>query len=126
MDRGIPCGHNFSYSYIPILWKLYLCFGHGLRICMWFGYNPQIIFVTFLHVELSRFRGIIFKKVNGQGIPCGRNFSYSFIRILLKLYRCFGHGLKICMWFGYNPQIIFLLLFHKLNLAIFLAFSITK
>ena len=23
-----------------------------------------------------------------------------------KLYRCFCHGLKICMWFGYNPQII--------------------
>ena len=24
-----------------------LMFGHGLRICLWFGYNPQIIFVTF-------------------------------------------------------------------------------
>ena len=23
----------------------------------------------------------------------------------LKLYRSFCHGLKICMWFGYNPQI---------------------
>ena len=21
-----------------------------------------------------------------------------------KLHWCFGHGLKICMWFGYNPQ----------------------
>ena len=27
--------------------------------------------------------------------------------ILLKLHRCFGNGLKTCMWFGYNPQIIF-------------------
>ena len=122
--QGISCGRNSSYSFIPILLKLHWCFGHGLKICMWFGYNPQIIFVTFLQVELSRFPGIIFNKVNGQGILCGRNFSYSFIRILLKLYWCFGHGLKICMWFGYNPQIIFfLLLFHKLNLAIFLAFS---
>ena len=42
----------------------------------------------------------------------------SFIQILLKLHWCFGHGLKICMWFGYNPQIIFCLFFRKLNLAI--------
>ena len=27
--------------------------------------------------------------------------------ILVKLHRCFGHGLKTCMWFGYDPQIIF-------------------
>ena len=27
--------------------------GHGLKICMWFGYNPQITFVTFL-AHLSR------------------------------------------------------------------------
>ena len=36
--------------------------------------------------------------------PCGRNSSYSFILILLKLYRCLDHALKICMRFGYNPQ----------------------
>ena len=43
--------------------------------------------------------------MNGQGIHCGRNSSYSFIPILSKLHWCFGHGLKICMWFGYNSQI---------------------
>ena len=48
--------------------------------------------------------------------------SYSFILILLKLHRCFGHGLKICMWFGYNPQIIFYHFFCYFNLGIFLAF----
>ena len=32
----------------------------------------------------------------------------SGIQILLKLYRCCDHALKICMWFGYNPQINFL------------------
>ena len=96
-----------------------LVFGHGLKICMWFGYNPQIIFVAFLQVGLSHFSGIIYNNVNGQGIPCGRNSSYSFIPILLKLHWCFGHGLKICMWFGYNPQIIFCCFFRKLNLVIF-------
>ena len=77
---------------------------------MWFGYNPQIIFVTFLQDVLSHFSDIIYNTVNGQGIPCGRN-SYSFIAILSKLHWCFGHGLEICMWFGYNPQIIFVTLF---------------
>ena len=48
-----------------------------------------------------------------------RNSSYAFISILLKLHRCFVHGLKICMWFGYNPQIIFYHFFHKLNLGLF-------
>ena len=39
--------------------------------------------------------------------------------ILLKLHRCFGHGLKTCMWFGYNPQIIFCHFFRNLNLIFF-------
>ena len=47
--------------------------------------------------------------------------SYSFISILLKLHRCFAHGLKICMCFRYNPQIIFYHFFCKLNLVIFQA-----
>ena len=47
--------------------------------------------------------------------------SYSFISILLKLHRCFVHGLKICIWFGYNPRIIFYHFFCKLNLVIFQA-----
>ena len=45
-----------------------------------------------------------------------RNSSYNFIPILLKLYRCFCQGLKMCMTFGYNPQINFC---HSLNLVIF-------
>ena len=41
--------------------------------------------------------------------------------ILLKLHRCFGHGLKTCMWVGYNPQIIFCHFFRNLNLVFFQA-----
>ena len=77
--QGIPCGHNSSYSFIPILSKLHWCFGHGLKICMWLRYNPQIYFIMslFLQVELtcSHISSIIYNKVNGQGIPCGRNSS---------------------------------------------------
>ena len=39
--------------------------------------------------------------------------------ILFELYRCFSHGLKTCMWFGYNPQIIFCHFFGNLNLVFF-------
>ena len=124
--QGIPCGHNSSYSFILILSKLHWCFSYGLKICMWFWYNPQnILCCFFLQVELSHFFGIIYNKVNGQGIPCGRNSSYNFISIILKLHWCFGHGLKICMWFWYNPQ-IFCSFFRKLNLVFFGALYITK
>ena len=42
-----------------------------------------------------------------------------FSPILLKLYRCFCQGLKMCMTFGYNPQINFCHFFHSLNLVNF-------
>ena len=58
-------------------------------------------------------------KVNGQWVPCVRNSSFSFMPIHLKLYMCYGHGLKICMWFGCNPWIIFCHFFQNLNLVIF-------
>ena len=49
------------------------------------------------------------------------NSSYSFMLVLLKLYRCFGHGLKTCMCLAYNPQIIFCHFFCNLNLVFFQA-----
>ena len=59
-------------------------------------------------------------------VPCVRNSSYSFMPILSKLYRCFCHGLKICMWFGYYPEIIFCHFFRNSNLVIFYAFLLSK
>ena len=63
--------------------------------------------------------GIFTMKMNGQWVPCERNSAYSFMPIHLKLYMCYGHGLKICMWFGYNPWFIFCHFFHNLNLVVF-------
>ena len=60
-------------------------------------------------------------KVNGFKVFCVDNSSYSFMLSPLKLYRCLRHGLKMCISFGYNPQIIFCHNYHKLNLAIFTA-----
>ena len=58
-------------------------------------------------------------KVNGQWVPCVRNFSYSLILILLKLYICCDHALKMCILFGYNLRIIFIIFFSQLELSHF-------
>ena len=52
-------------------------------------------------------------KVFCVGIPC-----YNFMRILLKLYRCLGCGLKMSILPIYNPQII-LLPFSQVELCQF-------
>ena len=54
-----------------------------------------------------------------QWVPCERNSSYNFIPIFLKLCTCFLHGLKMCIWFGYNPCIYFCYFFHFANFVIF-------
>ena len=122
---------NSSYSFIPNLLKLYRCHDHALKICMWFGYIPQINFSHFfrnLNLVIFRFFFCFFltMKVNGQWVPRGRNSSYSFIQILLKLYRCLDHALKICMRFEYNPQNNCLHLFCELNLVYFRFFLTMK
>ena len=40
-------------------------------------------------------------------------------RSFFKLSRCFCHGLKMYMWFGYNPQLNFCYFFRILNFVIF-------
>ena len=41
--------------------KLYRCFCHGLKICMWSGYSPQMFCHFFPQIELSHFFGIFAK-----------------------------------------------------------------
>ena len=43
MDGGV--GATPHAGFIPILSKLHWCFVHGLKICIRFGYNPQINFI---------------------------------------------------------------------------------
>ena len=45
---------------MPIYSKLYICFGHGLKVCLWVGYSPQIIFVSFSQVlKLSHLQALL-------------------------------------------------------------------
>ena len=59
--------------------------------------------------------------VSAHHHSCIGNSSYSFRPILLKLYRCFKDGLKICILFFQNPEIIFYHIFRIFNLDIFWA-----
>ena len=106
-------------------------YGIGGKTLKWINaflcYRQQRVVVPRLFEEKRRdivfgfpsFRLSVPLKYN---VPCVRNSSYSFMPIHLKLYRCFCHGLKICMWFGYYPEIIFCHFFRSLNLAIFRRF----
>ena len=74
---------NTSYSLLPILLKLHkvMCFGHGLKTCIWFGYNIQIIFVTY--------SDIITINICRQYVPCEGNAYYKFY-----IFRWFHGSLK--------------------------------
>ena len=61
-----------------------------------------------------------------EQVPCPLNSSHSFWPILLKLYRGFMDGLKICMCFFQNHEIIFYHFFRIFNVDIFWALMLQK
>ena len=106
--------HLLQFTLIPL--ELYLCLGHGLKMCILFRYHPQIIFCHFFH----KMNLVIFPaEVNRYFVSCVCNSSYSFTPIPLKLYMHLGH--EMCILFRYHPQIIFCHLLHKMKLVIFQA-----
>ena len=118
----VPCIGNSSYSLWRILLKLYRCFKDGLKICILFFQNPEIIFYHFLRIfNLRHFSSPYTTDMYMEYVPCIGNSSYSFWWILLKLYRCFKDGLEICILFFQNPEIIFYHFFRIFNLDIFRA-----
>ena len=103
----VSCGRYSSYSFPPIVLKLFRSLLHGMKMCMWFGYNPLIIFFSlFLLCELVFFQDEMLSKCPDNGYLVDAT-PLSFPSIVLKLCRCFRHGMKMCMWFGYNTLIIF-------------------
>ena len=117
--QWVPCERISSYNFIPTFLKLCKCFLHGLKMCMWFGYNPCINVCHFFHfVNFVIFWPQILWK-SREWVPCERNSSYNFIPVFMKLCTCFCHGMEMCMWFGYNPWINFCHFFHFVNFVIF-------
>ena len=67
--------------------------------------------VSFPQASISKKKKIITKstqRLYRQCVPCGRNSSYSLPPIVLKLCRCFLHGMKMCIWFWYSSLIYFI------------------
>ena len=113
--QWVPCEHNSSYNFIPIFLKLCTCFLHGLKMCMWFGYNPCINFCYFFNfVNFVIFWPQIIWKVIDSGYLVSAaphtiwywsflNFAHVFSMVLM------------CVWFGYNPWINFCHFFNFLT-----------
>ena len=117
---GVPCGRNSSYSFPPLVLKLFRWYLHGMKMYMWSWYNRLIIFSHFFcFVNLVLFFTWNVIKVYRQWVRYGRNSSYSFPPIVLKLCRCFLHKMRMCMWFWYNTLIIFSHFFCFVNLVFF-------
>ena len=96
--------------------KLCRCFLHGVRMCMWFGYNCWIIFYHFFHfVNLIIFR----PRCIDSGYLVSATPHTILYQSFLKLCTCLLHGLKMCIWFGYNPCIYFCYFFQFANFIIF-------
>ena len=185
--QWVPCEHNSSYNFILIFLNFCTCFRHGLEMCIWFGYNPWIIFCHFFHfVNFVIFWPQILWKSRDSGYLVSAaphtilyrslwNFAHVFAMVWrcahgldiilelifvtfstlwtlsfltsdsMKVYRhchslldsvsatlytisclslcnfahLFFHGLKMCMWFGFNPAVNFCHFSTLLTLSVF-------
>ena len=122
--QRVPCECNSSYNFILILLKLRLHFLHGLEMCMWFGYNPWINFCHFLHfVKFVIFwPQIVWKCIDSGYLLSTTPYTISYLS-LCNFAHLFFHGLKMCMWFGFNPEVNFCHFSTLLTSSFFFKFS---
>ena len=86
---------NFTGAF-RMVWRYAYCFFRILKL----------FFITFF-AFFRLFSGPNTTEMYREYVPSARNSSYSFRPILFKLYRHFEDGLKICILFFQNPEIIF-------------------
>ena len=71
----------------------------------------KLIFVTFFTLwtlsfsDLRFYEDLNFMKVYRHWAPCKHNSLLNFNPFFMQLCTSFFHGLKICMWFGFNPAV---------------------
>ena len=118
--QWVPCERNSSYNFIPIFLKHCTCFLHGLKMCMWFGYNPCINFCYFFHfANFVIFWPQILWKSRDIGYPVSTTphtilcrSLWNFAHVFALVWRC-ARGLDIILW------IKFYHFFHFVNFVIF-------
>ena len=116
------CIGNSSYSFRPILLKLYRCFKDGLKICILFLQNPEIIFYHFFPIfNLDIFRALILQiciwsmyLVSATPPTVFGESFWNFTGVLRMVWR-------YAYCFFQNPEIIFYHFFRIFNLDIFRA-----
>ena len=109
-----PCG-RIKFS-IDILWNLQYTFQTEFFVTLFLG-----------TVRPRRLKREQWADVSYTGIrlcclfiPLLSHLLLQFLPIFLKLCMCFCHGMRMCMWFWYNCEIIFFChFFHFVNLVIF-------
>ena len=107
-DKWVPCERNSSYNFIPIFMKLCTCFCHGLEMCTWFGYNPWINFCHFFHfVNFVIFWPQILWKCIDSGYHVSATPYTTSCLSKYNFAHLFFHGLKMCVWFEFNPAVKF-------------------
>ena len=107
-SQWVLCERNSSYNFIPIFMKLCRCFCHGLEMCTWFGYNPWINFCHFFHfVNFVIFWPLILWKSRDSGYLVSATPYTTSCLSLCHFAHLFFHGLKMCIWFEFNPAVNF-------------------
>ena len=100
--------------------KLCTCFCPGLEMCIWFGCNPWINFYCFFHfVNFVIFwPQILWKCIDSGYLVSAIPYTISCLS-LCNFAHLFFHGLKMCMWFGFNPAVNFCNFSTLLTLSFF-------
>ena len=101
--QWVPCERNSSYNFIPMFLKHCTCFLHSLEMCMWFGYNPCINFCHFFYfVNFVIFwLQILWKCIDSGYLVSATPYTIPILSSC-NFAHLFFHGLKMCMWFGFN------------------------
>ena len=94
-----------------IFWPLWI------DMCMWFGYNRWINFCHFFHFVIF-WPQILWKCINSGYHVSATPYTTSCLS-LFNFAHLFVHGFKMCMWFGFNPAVIFCHFSTLLTLSFF-------
>ena len=99
---------NFAHVF-AMVWKC----AHGLDIIL------ELIFITFSTCELCHFwPQILWKCIDSGYLVSATPYTISCLS-LCNFAHLFFHGLKMCMWFGFNPAVNFFHFSTLLTLSVF-------
>ena len=90
-------------------------------MCIWFGYNPWINFCHFFpFVNFVIFwPQILWKCIDSGYLVSATPYTISCLSLCNFAHLFFFYGLKMCMWFGFNPAVNFCHFSTLLTLSFF-------